>query len=72
MVNLSKLSTAELRATGFKNVLVARNYIKDILKAKAQKFKKEERIIKSTSEFNKFKNFCIDLNEANKKVKKQN
>ncbi len=65
MVNLSKLSKDELRATGFKNISTARNYIKDILKTKAQKFKKEELINKLTSEFNKFKNFGIDLNEAN-------
>ena len=70
MVNLSKLSKDELRATGFKNVSTARNYIKDILKSKAQKFKKEELIKKLTSEFNKFKNFGIDLNEANKTSKK--
>jgi ribosomal protein L29 len=70
MVNLSKLSKDELRATGFKNVSTARNYIKDILKTKAQKFKKEELINKLKSEFNKFKNFGIDLNEANKISKK--
>ena len=70
MVNLSKLSKDELRATGFKNISTARNYIKDISKTKAQKFKKEELINKLTSEFNKFKNFGIDLNEANKISKK--
>jgi hypothetical protein len=70
MVNLSKLSKDELRATGFKNVSVAKNYIKDILKTKAQKYNKEELINKLTSEFNKFKNFGIDLNEANKTSKK--
>ena len=70
MVNLKNLSKAELQATGFKNVSTARNYIKDILKTKAQKFKKEELINKLTSEFNKFKNFGIDLNEANKISKK--
>ena len=70
MVNLSKLSKDELRATGFKNISTARNYIKDILKTKAQKFKKEELLNKLTSEFNKFKNFGIDLNEANKISKK--
>jgi hypothetical protein len=69
-VNLSKLSKDELRATGFKNVSVAKNYIKDILKTKAQKYNKEELINKLTSEFNKFKNFGIDLNEANKTSKK--
>ena len=70
MVNLSKLSKDELRATGFKNVSTARNYIKDILKTKAQKFKKEELINKLTSEYNKFQNFGIDLNEAHKTGKK--
>ena len=66
MVNLSKLTKAELHATGFKNTSTARNFLKDILKTKAQKFKKETLIDKLTSEFNKFKNFGIDLNEANK------
>jgi hypothetical protein len=70
MVNLSKLSKDELHATGFKNVSTGRNYIKDVLKTKAQKFKKEELIKKLTSEFNKFKDFGIDLNKANKTSKK--
>ena len=72
MLNLSKLTKAELYATGFKNTSKARNFIKDILKTKAQKFKKEALIDKLTSEFNKFKNFGIDLNEANKTANKAN
>ena len=40
------------------------------MKTKAQKYNKEELINKLTSEFNKFKNFGIDLNEANKTSKK--
>ena len=39
MVNLN-LTKAELQATGFKNVSIARNFLKDILKTKSQKFKK--------------------------------
>ena len=70
MVNLSKLSKDELRATGFKNVSTARNFIKDILKTKSQKFKKDELINKLTTEFNKFKDFGIDLNDANKTANK--
>ena len=50
MVNLSKLTKAELHATGFKNTSTARNFIKDILKTKARKFKKEALIDKLTSE----------------------
>ena len=42
MVNLSKLTKAELQATGFKNTCTgectARNVLKDILKTKAQNF----------------------------------
>ena len=34
MVNLSKLTKAELHATGFKNTSTARKFIKDILKQK--------------------------------------
>ena len=70
MVNLNNLSKAELQSTGFKNVSIARNFIKDILKTKSQKFKKDELINKLTSEFNKFKDFGIDLNDANKTSKK--
>ena len=70
MVNLKNLSKAELQATGFKNVSTARNFIKDILKTKSQKFKKDELINKLTSEFHKFKDFGIDLNDANKTSKK--
>ena len=70
MVNLSKLTKAELQATGFKNTSTARNFLKDILKTKAQKYKKDELINKLSSEFNKFKNFGIDLNEANKTANK--
>ncbi len=69
MVNLSKLTKAELQSTGFKNTSTARNFLKDI-KKKAQKYKKDELIKKLSSEFNKFKNFGIDLNEANKTANK--
>ncbi len=44
--------------------------LKDILKTKAQKCKKDELINKLSSEFNKFKNFGIDLNEASKTANK--
>ena len=57
MVNLSKLMKAELHATEFKNTSTARNFLKDILKTKAQKLKKEALIDKLTSEFNKFNKF---------------
>ena len=53
MVNLSKLTKAELQSTGFKNTSTARNFLKDILKTKAQKYKKDELINKLKSEYNK-------------------
>ena len=40
MVNLKNLSKAELQATGFKNVSIARNFIKDILKTNPKNLKK--------------------------------
>ena len=55
MVNLKKLTKAELQAKGFKNVIIARIFFKDILKTKSQKFKKEELLNKLTSEFNNLK-----------------
>ncbi len=66
---MSKLSKDELRATGFKNVSTARNYIKDILKLKHKNIKG---INKLTYEYIKFQNFGIDLNEANKTSKNPN
>ena len=70
MVNLTKLTKAELQSTGFKNVSIARNFLKDILKTKAQKFNKTDLIKKLSSEFNKFTNFGINLNDAHKISKK--
>ena len=70
MVNLSKLTKAELHSTGFKNTSTARIFLKDILKTKAQKYKKDELIKILTSECNKFQDFGIDLNEANKTANK--
>ena len=70
MFNLQKLTKAELQTTGFKNVSIARKILKDILKTKSQKFKKDELINKLTSEFNKFNNVGIDLNDAHKTTTK--
>ena len=42
----------------FKNTSTARNFLNDILKTKAQKFKKEALIDKLTSEF-KFLKFSV-------------
>ncbi len=69
MVNLSKLTKVELQSTGFKSTSTAR-ILKRYIKKKAQKFKKDELINKLKSEFNKFKNFGIDLNDANKTANK--
>ena len=70
MVNLYKLAKAELQATWFKNTSTARNFLKDILKTKAQKYTKDDLINKLKSEYNKFQDFGIDLNEANKTANK--
>ena len=42
MVNLSKLTKAELQATGFKNTSTARNFLKDILKQKPKNLIKKD------------------------------
>ena len=42
MVNLYKLTKAELQATGFKNTSTARIFVKVILKTKAQIYKNDE------------------------------
>ena len=38
MVHLKNSTKAEIQATGFENVSIARHFLKDILKAKAQKY----------------------------------
>ena len=55
MVNLSKLTKAELQSTGFKNTSTARIFLKDILKTKAQKLNKEGLINRLKSELIKSK-----------------
>ena len=69
MVNLSKLTKAELQSTGFKNTSTARNFLKDILKTKAQKYKKDELINKLSSEFNKFNGLSTKLMKKSKDEK---
>ncbi len=69
MVNLSKLTKAELQGTGFKNTNTARNDLKTFWKQKPRNsnLKRDELIEKPSFKYNKLKTFGIDLNEANKK-----
>ena len=54
MMNLSKLTKAELQSTGFKMLAQLESFLNDILETKARKIKKEGSIDKLTSEFKNF------------------
>ena len=74
MVQISKLTKNEIKQTGFNNRSIAAKFMKTVLNKKAKDFKKKEELINTLKkEYNKMKNFGIDLNEnaqAEKKLKK--
>jgi hypothetical protein len=74
MVQISKLTKNEIKQTGFNNRSIADKFMKTVLNKKARDFKKKEDLIKALKqEYNKMKNFGIDLNEnakAERKFKK--
>ena len=74
MVQISKLTKNEIKATGFNNRTIATKFMKTVLNKKARDFKKKEDLIKTLKkEYNKMKNFGIDLNESaqmDRKIKK--
>ena len=74
MVQISKLTKNEIKQTGFNNRSIASKYMKTVLNKKARDFKKKEDLINTLKkEYNKMKNFGIDLNEnaqAERKFKK--
>ena len=73
MVQVTKLSKSEINGTGFKNRTVAAKFMKTVLNKKARDFKKKEDLINTLKrEFNKMKNFGIDLNEASTTERKVN
>ena len=74
MVQISKLTKNEIKQTGFNNRSIAAKFMKTVLNKKARDFKKKDDLINTLKkEYNKMKNFGIDLNEnaqAEKKLKK--
>ena len=71
MVNLLKLSKDEIKATGFKNRVIASKFLKDIIKKQARAYKtKDDLLLELKTNFNKFKKFGIDLNLSHKIVNK--
>ena len=74
MVQISKLTKNEIKQTGFNNRSIASKFMKTVLNKKARDFKKKDDLINTLKkEYNKMKNFGIDLNEnaqAEKKLKK--
>ena len=74
MVKISKLTKNEIKQTGFNNRSIAAKFMKTVLNKKARDFKKKEDLINTLKkEYNKMKNFGIDLNEnaqAERKLKK--
>jgi hypothetical protein len=74
MVQISKLTKNEIKQTGFNNRSIADKFMKTVLNKKARDFKKKDDLINTLKkEYNKMKNFGIDLNEnaqAERKIKK--
>ena len=63
MVQISKLTKNEIKQTGFNNRSIAAKFMKTVLNKKAKDFKKKEELINTLKkEYNKMKNFGIDLN----------
>ncbi len=73
MVQVTKLSKDEINETGFKNRSIAATFMKTVLKKSPKDFKKKEDLISTLKkEYNKMKNFGIDLNETSKIDRKVN
>ncbi len=74
MVQISKLTKNEIKQTGFNNRTIADKFMKTVLNKKARDFKKKVDLINTLKkEYNKMKNFGIDLNEnaqIDKKINK--
>ncbi len=74
MVQISKLTKNEIKETGFNNRTIATKFMKEVLNKRGKDFKKKEDLIKTLKqEYNKMKNFGVDLNETSKtdrKIKK--
>jgi hypothetical protein len=74
MVQISKLTKTEIKETGFNNRSIATKFMKTVMNKKERDFKKKDDLIKTLKkEYNKMKNFGIDLNETStieRKVKK--
>ena len=72
MVQISKLTKNEIKQTGFNNRSIAAKFMKTVLNKKAKDFKKKEELINTLKkEYNKMKNFGIDLNETAQTEKKE-
>ena len=64
MVQITKLTKNKIKETGFNNRSIAAKFMKTVLNKKARDFKKKEELINTLKkEYNKMKNFGIDLNE---------
>ena len=73
MVQISKLTKNEIKQTGFNNRSIAAKFMKTVLNKKARDFKKKEELINTLKkEYNKMKNFGIDLNENAQAERKHN
>jgi hypothetical protein len=73
MVQISKLTKNEIKQTGFNNRSIADKFMKTVLNKKSRDFKKKVDLINTLKkEYNKMKNFGIDLNENAQAERKLN
>ena len=67
MVQISKLTKAELAITGFKNRSIASRFMKQKLNKKSRDFKDKVELINAlTTKYFEMKNYGIDLNDIAK------
>ena len=67
MVQISKLTKAELAITGFKNRSIASRFMKQMLNKKSRDFKDKVELINAlTTKYFEMKNYGIDLNDIAK------
>jgi hypothetical protein len=73
MVQISKLTKNEIKQTNFNNHSITTKFMKTFLNKKVRDFKKKDDLINTLKkEYNKMKNFGIDLNENAQTERKLN
>ena len=72
MVQITKLSKNEIKQTGFKNKTIAKEFMKEIINKRANKFKTKEALIKELKKgYDNLLNLGFDYNKKGEEIKKE-